>query len=77
MNGFATSSRCHNAIARSFGVTLREIKLLLEKTVPGLKDAGISRKTIHHLMVPPRKKKKAANLYKGCIKVRIPKKKMI
>ena len=38
--------------------------------MPGLKDAGISRKTIHHLMVPPRKNTKAANLYKGLIKAR-------
>ena len=75
MNGFAARSRCHNATARSCGFTLREIKLHLEKTVPGLKDAGMSRKTIHHLMVPPRKNTKAANLYKGLIMARIPKKK--
>ena len=75
MNGFAASSRCHNAIAISCGVTLREIKFHFEETVPGLKDAGISRKTIHHLIVPPRKNTKAANMYICLIKARIPKKK--
>ena len=75
MNGFAAISRYCNVFARSCGGTLKEIKLHLEETVLGLKDARISRKNIHHLMVPPRKNSKTANLYKGLIKARIPKKK--
>ena len=35
VNGFAAGSRCCNAIGRSCGFTLREIKLHLEGKVPG------------------------------------------
>ena len=47
-NGFAANSKCRNTIARSCGVTLNDTKKHLEDTEPGLKEAGISRKSIHH-----------------------------
>ena len=46
----------------------------LEDIVPGCKEAGISEKSIHHLMMPPRKNTNAAKLYKSLVSARDPKK---
>ena len=43
--------------------------------MPGLKEAGISKKSIHNLMMPPRKNTNAAKLYKSLVSARVPKKK--
>ena len=61
---------CYNC-----GVTLNDIKKHLEDTVPGLKEVGISKKSILHLMMPPRKNTNAPKLYKSLASVRAPMKK--
>ena len=73
-NGFAANTKRRNQTVNSMGVTLDQIREHLLDTITGLSEAGISRNTIHRLMVPPRKKTNAAKLYKGIINARIPKK---
>ena len=74
LHGFAANSRRRNLIANSCGVTLENLRQHLLDNVPGLKEHGLSRKTVHHLMMPPRAGTNAAKNYKGLIQARIPKK---
>ncbi len=72
--GFAANSRQRNLTANSCGVTLEDLRQHLFDNIPALKEHGISRKTAHHLMMPPRAGTHAAKNYKHLIQARIPKK---
>ncbi len=74
LHGFAAKSRRRNLIANSWGVTLEDLKQHLLDNIPDLNEDGISRKTVHHLMMSPRAGTHAAKKYKGLIQARIPKK---
>ena len=51
------------------GVSLEELKKIIEKTHPSL--IGIDKRTIARLMLPPRKNTNSARSYKGSINARI------
>ena len=71
-HSFSAQSRRRTGTATSLGVTLQQLRDHLLKTVPGLASAGISRSTVHRLMLPPRKGTTAAKSYKGLIQARVP-----
>ena len=54
-HSFQAESRRRTSTATGNGVSLAEIQKHLYRTVPGLKEHGICRSTIHSLFVPPRK----------------------
>ena len=51
-NGFSANTKRRNQTVNSMGVTLDQIREHLLDTITGLSEAGISRNTIHHLMLP-------------------------
>ena len=75
MHSFNAQARRRSDAASSMGVTLEQIRQHLLDCVPGLKTHGISRSTVHRLMLPPRRKTQAAKQYKGLVQARVPCKK--
>ena len=73
-HGYSAQSRRTSDTANSCGVTLAQIRKHLLDNIPGLKEAGISRQTIHNLMVAPRAKTINIKTYKSLLKARVPKK---
>ena len=56
------------------GVSLKNIRDHVLKVVPGLRDVGIGRDSIHLLMKPPRKNTVRASRYKSLVDARVPRK---
>ena len=56
------------------GVSWKDIQEHLLEYVTGLREHGISRDTVHHLTVAPRKKSTRAERYKGYVNARVPSK---
>ena len=73
-HGYSAQSRRRSDTASSCGVTLAQIRKHLLDNIPGLKEAGISRQTIHNLMVAPRANTINSKNYKSLLKARVPKK---
>lgn len=71
-HSFMAESRRRTSTATGNGVSLAEIREHLYRTVPGLKEHGMSRDTIHSLFVPPRKGTLRAQNYKGHIDAKVP-----
>lgn len=72
MHSFAAQERRRSSVSNASGVTLSDIRSHLLKTVPGLKDNGISRSTIQRLFYPPNKRHKSAKQYKRVVNARVP-----
>lgn len=58
----------------SCGVSLGQIRHHLLDSIPGLKEHGMSKRSVHRLMEPPRKGTRAAAGYYSLINARVPKK---
>ena len=71
-HSFQAKSRRRTSTATGNGVSLAEIQEHLYRTVPGLKEHGICRSTIHYLFVPPRKGTLRAQHYKSHIDAKVP-----
>ena len=71
-HSFSAQERRRNNVATSSGVSLKNIRDHVLEKVEGLKKDGISRQTVAHLMLAPRRKTRNAKLYKGLIKARVP-----
>ena len=54
------------------GVTLAEIRTHIIKHIPELKARGLSRTTVHELMVAPRKRARNAQRYRELVQSRVP-----
>jgi hypothetical protein len=72
---FAAHGRRRESTGTGTGVTLKDLRQHLLQNIPGLKEHGISRDTIHHLMVAPRKNSSRADRYKGHIDAKVTAKK--
>ena len=72
---FAAHSRKRESTGTGTGVTLKDLQQHLLDHVPGLKEHGISRDTLHHLMVVPKKNSSRAYRYKGYIDAKVTAKK--
>jgi hypothetical protein len=68
---FAAHNRRRESTGTGTGVTLKDLQQQLIDNVPGLKQHGISRDTIHHLMVAPKKNSSRADRYKGHIDAKV------
>lgn len=70
-HGFsAHSHRCNET--GGVGVSLVQIRDHLMQTIPGLKEHGLSKHAVAHLMEPPRRGTVAAKRYQGLVKARVP-----
>eukprot|EP00117_Sycon_ciliatum_P043397 scpid28652/ scgid31427/ len=74
LHSFSAQARRRTDAWSSMGVSLHEIRSHLLKTIPGLKEAGISVETVHRLMLPPRKGTTRANQFKALVSARVPRK---
>ncbi|VDI30459.1 Hypothetical predicted protein [Mytilus galloprovincialis] len=64
-HGYQADSRRRCDTARSSGVTLDQIKNKLVDKIPGLKERGIHKTTVHHMLAPPDKRlKSSSTVYK-------------
>lgn len=72
LHGHSAQSRRQSTVGNSSGVTLADIQEHVLSRVPGLKQRGISRITIHELMVPPRHNTRNAQRYHSLVDVRVP-----
>jgi hypothetical protein len=71
-HGFSAQNRRRNEIGNAMGVTLAEIQGHVMEKMPELKKRGISRTTIHELLVAPRSGTINASRYHGLVKARVP-----
>ena len=71
-HGWSAQERRRSSIANSVGVSLESLRNHLLATVPGLKEKGISRTTIHQLLPPPRQKSHNAAPYHSIVQARVP-----
>ena len=74
LHGFSAQARRRTTAGNSTGVTLAQVQQHLLSAIPGLKEKGISRTTVHQLMLPPRLKAINAQRYHGVLSVRVPSK---
>ena len=74
LHGSAAHNRRRDDVGNSMGVTLAELHKHLLCSVPGLRESGLSRTTVHRLLVAPRQKVQNAKRFKGVIKPRVPRK---
>ena len=72
LHGNAAHERRRNDVSTSLGVTLNDLRKHLLKSVPELQTKGLSRTTVHELLVPPRKRTTNAAGYKQLIQARVP-----
>ena len=73
---FSAHNRRRETTGTGTGVTLKDLQQHLQDNIPGLKEHGISRDTIHHFMVAPRKNSSRADRYKGHIDAKVTAKKI-
>ena len=71
-HGFSAQSRRRSSVGNSMGVTLAEIQTHIIKHIPELKARGLSRTTVHELMVAPRKRARNAQRYRELVQSRVP-----
>ena len=71
-HGFAAEARRRSCIGNAMGVTLAGIQEHLKAKIPQLKERGISRTTIHELLVAPRKGTRNAKRYHGLVAAKVP-----
>lgn len=71
-HSFAAHGRRRETTGTGTGVSLEDIRQHLLATIPGLKEHGICKDTVHHLMVAPRAKTIRAERYKGIVDAKIP-----
>ena len=73
-HSFEAHNRRRETTGTGTGVALKDLQQHLLQNVPGLKEHGISRDTIHHLMIPPRKSNRQSIRYAGVIDAKISRK---
>ena len=73
-HGFCAQERRRSSTITTSGVSIKEIREHLLKTIPGLKEHGISKQTVRWIFKPVRKDNHAAVHYKGIINAKISKK---
>ena len=73
-HSFEAHNRRRETIGIGTGVSLKDLQKHLLQNVPGLKEHGISRDTIHHLMIPSRKSNRQSIRYAGVIDAKISRK---
>lgn len=71
LHGCAAQSRRRSDVANSLGVTLEDLRQHLLSVIPGLKQSGLSRTTVHELLTPPRMKTRNAKRYKNLINCQV------
>ena len=71
-HGWSAQERRRASIGNSVGVSLESLRKHLLETVPGLKEKGISRTSVHQLLLPPRQKTLNANRYHGVVPAKVP-----
>ena len=71
-HSFSVQCRRRESTGTGTGVSLKQIREYVMNEVPGLRDKGISRDTIHFLLAPPRKNTIRAERYKSLIDARVP-----
>lgn len=71
-HSFAAHGRRRETTGTGTGVSLEDIRQHLLDSVPGLKERGISKDAVHHLMVAPRKNTVRAERYKGLVDAKVP-----
>ena len=71
-HGWSAQERRRTDVASSVGVSLGSWRKHLLDTVPGLRKTGISRTTVHQLMLPPRQSTINAKRYTGVVPARVP-----
>ena len=74
-HGWSAQERRRTEVANSVGVSLASLRQHLLKTVPGLDAVGISRTTVHQLMLPPRQCTINSTRYHGVVEARVASKK--
>ena len=74
-HGCEAQLRRRTATTNCLGVTLKDLRNHLLAAVPDLKTKGISRTTIHELMMLPRRKTVNAARYKELVNSRVPQRK--
>ena len=73
-HSFEAHNRRRETTGIGTGVSLKDLQKHLLQNVPGLKEHGISRDTIHHLMIPSRKSNRQSIRYAGVIDAKISRK---
>ena len=73
-HSFEAHNRRRETTGTGTGVSLKDLQKHLLQNVPGLREHGISRDTIHHLMIPPRKLNRQSIRYAEVIDARISRK---
>ena len=69
-HGFAAHEKRRETTG-SVGVSLKQIQEHCFKTVPGLKDHGMSLNTVHRLFAPPNRKMNSSRYYKELIPAKV------
>ena len=72
LHGFSAQSRRRSQVGNSMGVSLRDLQDHLKEKIPQLKKRGISRTTVHQLLVAPRQGVRNASRYTDLVKARVP-----
>lgn len=68
--GCAADARRRSDVTNSLGVTRDDLRKHLFSVISGLQESGLSRATVHELMLPPRQKKRTSKWYRGLVRAR-------
>ena len=71
---FSAQERQRTDVANVSGVNLHHVQEHLLSTIPGLKEKGLSKSTVHHLFTAPRRGTANAKHFYGVVKAKVPKK---
>ena len=71
-HGWSAQESRRSSIANYVGVSLKSVRNHLLATFPGLKEKGVSRTTIHQLLLSPRQKSHNATRYHCIVQSRVP-----
>lgn len=71
LHGRAAPARRRCDTTNSLGVTLEDLRKHLLSVIPNLQESGLSRTTVHELMLPPRQKTRNSKRYKGVVTARV------
>lgn len=68
--GCAADARRRSDVTNSLGVTRDDLRKHHFSVISGLQESGLSRATVHELMLPPRQKKRTSKWYRGLVRAR-------
>ena len=72
LHGYSAEARRRTSVGNTLGVSLADIVQHVKDTFPELKNKGISRHTVHRLLVAPHKGRRSASRYHGFIQAKVP-----